>query len=91
VDIIPDVLAPTWWNGRARDESITKILDRVYLSEDLINGADRFRSWVAYPYLSDHAPVILQLENNLYPTSYPFKLNSMWLKEEDFTSIVKEV
>jgi hypothetical protein len=33
----------------------------------------------------------LQLENNLYPTTYPFKLNSMWLKEEDFTSIVKEV
>jgi hypothetical protein len=46
---------------------------------------------VAYPYLSDHAPVILQLENNLYPTTYPFKLNSMWLKEEYFTSIVKEV
>jgi hypothetical protein len=44
VDIIPDVLAPTWRNGRARDESIKKILDRVYLSEDLINRADRFRS-----------------------------------------------
>jgi hypothetical protein len=61
------------------------------MSEDLINDAGRFRSWVAYPYLSDHAHVLLQLENNLHPTTYPFKLNSMWLKEEEFSTIVKEV
>jgi endonuclease/exonuclease/phosphatase family metal-dependent hydrolase len=58
VDVIPDVLVPTWQNGRSGDESILKRLDQVYMSEDLINGAGRFRSWVAYPYLSDHAPVI---------------------------------
>jgi hypothetical protein len=61
------------------------------MSKDLINGAGRFRSWVAYPHLSDHALVFLQFESNLVPTTYPFKLNPMWMKESNFTYIVKEV
>jgi hypothetical protein len=66
-------------------ECISKRLDRAYLSEDLLNNVGSYRSWVAYPYLSDHAPVILQLENNLHSTTYPFKLNLMWLREEEFS------
>jgi hypothetical protein len=72
-------------------ESISKRLDRVFISEDLVNLSGRYRSWVAYPFLSDHAPVLLQIENTSYPTAYPFKLNPTWLKENDFSQIVHEV
>jgi hypothetical protein len=91
VDILPDEVVPTWRNGRSRCEGISKRLDRVYLSEDLLSNAGRHRSWVSYPYLSDHAHVLLQLENNYHTTTYPFKLNPMWLREDDFTLIVQEV
>jgi hypothetical protein len=72
-------------------EGISKRLDRAYLSEDLLNNVGSYRSWVDYPYLSDHAPVISQLENNLHSTTYPFKLNPLWFREEDFSNIVHEV
>jgi hypothetical protein len=43
------------------------------------------------PYISDHAPVLLQFDNNQQKTSYPFKLNSIWLGEGGFSAIVQEV
>jgi hypothetical protein len=46
---------------------------------------------VEYPYFSDHAPILVQFENLQFPTAYPFKLNSTWLVEEEFSTIVKEV
>jgi endonuclease/exonuclease/phosphatase family metal-dependent hydrolase len=91
VDILPTVIVPTWRNGRAGSEAIKKRLDRVLISETLATLDGRIRSWVEYPFLSDHAPVLLQLETTLSPKAYPFKLNSSWLQEEKFNDIVKEV
>jgi hypothetical protein len=61
------------------------------MSEDMITIVGRHRSWVAYPYISDHAPVILQFDNSPNITTYPFKLNPTWLGEEEFNLIVLEV
>jgi hypothetical protein len=91
VDIIPEVITPTWRNGRSGSESISKRLDRVFISEELLNHMGRYRSWVTYPFLSDHAPVILQLDTSTHRSTYPFKLNPTWLKDPYFSQIVYEV
>jgi hypothetical protein len=51
----------------------------------------RFCSWVEHPFISDHAPVLLQLETSLVCKAHPFKLNSTWLGEDLFSAIVKEL
>jgi hypothetical protein len=61
------------------------------LSEDLLVSVGLYRSWVAYPYISDHAPVLLQLEITPLFKAFPFKFNSQWLREEEFAKIVHSV
>lgn len=75
MDIVPDEIVPTSCNGRSGSENITKHLDWVFMSEDLATGDGKIRSWVAYPYLSDHAPILLQFDSPPFPITYPFKLN----------------
>jgi hypothetical protein len=65
----------TWRNGRSGMEAITKRLDRIYLLEDLILLVGRYRTWVAYQYISYHALVLLHLDGILRKVAYPFKLN----------------
>jgi endonuclease/exonuclease/phosphatase family metal-dependent hydrolase len=91
VDILPTVTVPTWRNGRAGLESISKRLDRVFISEDLLQHSGRYRSWVAYPFLSDHAPVFLQLDTSIHRSTYPFKFNPAWLQDPYFSRLVTEV
>jgi hypothetical protein len=84
-------VVPTWRNGRTGVEEITKRLDIIYVSEDLISSSVRYRSWVEYPYISDHAPVLLQLGNSMSTVAHPFKLNPAWLREDSFSTLVQEV
>jgi hypothetical protein len=91
VDIVLDVMVPTWRNGRGGSAGISKRLDRVFVAEDLIGGVSRCKSWVDFPYLSDHAPVFLRLDRYLLPTTYPFKFNASWLSEEEVAALVSEV
>jgi hypothetical protein len=82
IDIQPEKVVPTWRNGRTGVDSIAKRLDRFLISEELLTSVGLYRSWVEYPYVSDHAPVILQLEITPLFKAYPFKLNSQWLLEK---------
>jgi hypothetical protein len=91
VDLAPDILIPTWRNGRSGDVGIEKRLDRTLVSESLLQEVGCYRSWVELPFISDHAVVITQLDFNEVRIAYPFKLNSMWLVETDFTGILNEV
>jgi hypothetical protein len=50
-----------------------------------------YRSWVEYPYVSDHASMLLQLEITPLFKAYPFKFNSQWLCEKDYNNILHEV
>jgi hypothetical protein len=65
VDIVPNEVVPTWRNGRSGRDEITKILDRVIMSEDMVTSVGRHRSWVDYPYISDHAPIFYRLTTYL--------------------------
>jgi len=88
VDILQADVVPTWRNGRIGADEISKILDIVYVLEDLISSTVRYRSWVDYPFVSNHAHVLLPLGFNSTIVAHPFKLNPAWLQEDTFVSLV---
>jgi hypothetical protein len=79
IDIMPVEVTPTWRNGRFGVEEIVKRLDRILVSEDLFTTFDRFRTWVEFPYISDHALILLQLGKGFPTVAHPFKFNHNWL------------
>jgi endonuclease/exonuclease/phosphatase family metal-dependent hydrolase len=91
IDIQPTKLVPTWRNGRFGIEAIAKRLDRCLVSEDLLSSVGIYRSWVEYPFISDHAPVLVQLEIPPFYKAYPFKLNSHWLHEKEYMALVHKI
>jgi len=91
VDVRPVELIPTWCNGISGVVEIQKKLDRIYASEELPMDSACYRSWVELPYISNHAPMIFQLDYGIKMVAYPFKLNYVLLKYESFAEIVQEV
>jgi len=57
-------------------------------AKDLINDTGLYSSWVEFPYISDHAPVLLQLDLPPSYKIYPFKFNVQWLTDKGFMDIV---
>jgi hypothetical protein len=53
---------PTWRNGRAEADFIAKRLDRSFFSEDITDTVGIYRAWVEYPFIYDHALILLQLD-----------------------------
>jgi hypothetical protein len=51
----------------------------------------RYRSWVELPFISDHAPVIFQMDYGLKRIAYPYKFNPAHVRDESFRDIVKSV
>jgi hypothetical protein len=88
VDIRPDRMVPTWRNGRQGSQAIAKRLDRCLISESLIISKDYYRSWVEYPFISDHVPIVFQMDIVPVNKIYPFKFNPSWLLDVDFKSLV---
>lgn len=60
------------------------------MSGDLLLNIRLYRLWVAFPFVSDHAPNLFQLENMTLPKAYPFKFNSQWLLDKYFNSLVHQ-
>jgi hypothetical protein len=89
IDVVPGKIVPTWRNGRSGVDRISKRLDRFLISEDFLSGVDIYRSWVEYPFISDHAPILLQLEMPPKFKAYPFKLNPQWLLDQEFELMVQ--
>jgi len=91
VDVKPSKVVPTWKNGRRDREAITRRLDRVLVSEDLLSLVGLYRIWVELSFISDHAPIIFQL--NLPPCykASPFKLNAQWMEDPTFVELVHVV
>ena len=59
------------------------------VSEDLLNEVDIYRSWVEFPFISDHAPILLQLELPPSYKIYPYKFNAQWIIEEFVDIVIK--
>jgi hypothetical protein len=84
-------VVPTWRNGHRGREVITRRLDRVLVSEDLLSSTGLYMSWVELPFISDHAPIVFQM--NLPPCykASPFKLNAQWMEDPTFVDLVHTV
>jgi hypothetical protein len=61
------------------------------VAESVITSSSRICAWVEYPYISDHAPICLQLGEERSEAAYPFKLNPAWLQEVSFDTMVRDV
>jgi hypothetical protein len=90
-DISPDKLVLTWRNDRTGMEAIARRLDRFLVVGDLISDIGLYRSWVEYPFISDHALIFLQLEVSPIYKHFPFKFNLHWLQEKYFVDLVKKI
>ena len=75
MDVASAELVLTWRNDRLGDSSIAKRLDRFYVAADMIGPTMRYVSWVDSTYISDHAPIFLQLDIGTPKTMHPFKFN----------------
>jgi exonuclease III len=92
VDVLPSEIVPTWRNDRAGIDSISKRLDRFLIAEELLATLLRgLGLGFNIPFLSDHAPVFLELGLGFPKVAHPFKLNSVWIIEESFELLVKDV
>jgi exonuclease III len=89
IDLVPEKVLPTWKNGRTGVDQIAKRLDRFLILEEFLSGVGIYRSWVEYPYISDHAPILLQVELLLIFKAYPFKLNPQWIMDQEFVLMVQ--
>jgi len=47
-------------------------------------------SKVEFPFVSDHAPILLNLLPPALHRSTPFKFNHLWMQSEDYVSLVRE-
>jgi len=89
LDIKLDKIVPTWKNGHVGLDAIEKCLDIFLISKELLLEVKLHRTWVEYPFVYDHAPILLRLEDtNLY-IPYPFKFHAQWLEEKEFNDLVK--
>jgi hypothetical protein len=90
VDVKPPKVVPTWHNDKLGSESSQNRLDRVFVSTTLLNISTCFLLWVDLPFISNHAPVFLQLDFGIIPIAFPFKFNSDLLKDEHLNNLVKD-
>ena len=90
VYLAPPCAGPTWKNGRAGSDGISKMLDRFLFSADLVNSLHRHRVWSSIADVSDHYPICLEWNVSFPAPSYPFKFERAWLLEEGFTNLVRD-
>jgi hypothetical protein len=91
IDVKPHSLVPTWRNGRTGQEAIARRLDRFLVAEAFLSTSIFPLSWVEFPFVSDHAPILLQLLPPALHRSTPFKFNYHWLLSEDYSDLVHRV
>jgi hypothetical protein len=47
------------------------------------------QSWVSSSGLSDHLPIIFQMDSSLAKPPAPFNFNPIWLRDKDFKELIK--
>ena len=89
MDILPNVNLPTWNNRRVGSENVSKRLDRLLISVDLLEHDLCFHQWVGCGGESDHQPVFLQILGHDKILHSPFKFNPHWPEHEDLVLLLK--
>ena len=89
LDVLLSKLGPTWKNGWVGFEGVSKRLDRFFVYEDFAGILTMYRSWDIISSISNHFLICLQLDGENSGIHFPFKLNHMWIKDEDFSLLVR--
>lgn len=76
VDLKPTKLVPTWHNGRVGLSVVARSLDRCLVSKVSLYTLSLSRTWVEYPFISDHALLFLFKRRNP-PFTERFLLSSI--------------
>ena len=72
VEIVPNVLCPTWSNGRCGVVGLDKIHDRFLLYKDLCENFGKYKTWSLSLGFCDHKVVLLQIDFDKSLVKYPF-------------------
>jgi endonuclease/exonuclease/phosphatase family metal-dependent hydrolase len=91
VDVELVKILPTWRNGRKGQDYIAKRLDRFLIYENIVSSGIKYRSWTCNDKISDHIPVMLQLEFESDIVRYPFKFNVVWLEDQDLSFLLETI
>jgi hypothetical protein len=91
IDVLSTRLVPTWRNGRSRPDAIARQLDRFLVADGFLSSSGFPTSWVEFPFVSDHAPILLQLRLPALHLSPPFKFNHHWLSSDAYSDLVHSV
>lgn len=73
VDLIPSKIGPTWRNGRASFDGVSKRLDRFLTYFTLVPSLGCYKSWIQPSEISYHYSVCLEWNFSLKCHLYPFK------------------
>jgi hypothetical protein len=84
IDMKPAELLPTWRNGRLGPAGIAKRLDRFLNCRGATLAFLQQTRMGKSPFLSDHAPICLQIGEGRFGAGQPFKFNPQWLKRDFF-------
>ena len=90
VDIVPNVMVPTWSTGQCDGAGLPKQLDKFLLDENLCDDFGKYRSWSYSMGISNHKAIILLIDFDKKIVKFPFKFNSIWLEETYFCEFVKK-
>eukprot|EP00253_Pinus_taeda_P016641 PITA_16641 len=81
---------PKWHNRGTSEAALGRILDRYLIQEDLLHALAIYRQWVGLWGISDHSPIFLEVAGPSRKPRAPFKFNSSWLKDPNYTKTVTD-
>ncbi|XP_019151080.1 PREDICTED: uncharacterized protein LOC109147876 [Ipomoea nil] len=79
----------TWWNGIEGSQAIWKRLDRALVSEKWEGSLKTYVQHLS-KVTSDHAPLVMDLETQVFSSRRPFTFINAWTEHEQFLTIVQQ-
>ena len=70
---------------------VVKRLDRFLMVDCLCESIGRYHSWDCATGFLDHKVVVLEIALDIDLAHYPFKFNLVWLVDDGFCDLVKDI
>jgi hypothetical protein len=88
IELEPQKLTQTLRSGRKGNELVAKRLEIFLISKGMIDYQWKFKSLVVLGGISDHIPIVLEIDKKNPHSPSPTKFNHDRLLEEDFKRII---
>jgi len=88
VYVEPIKIVPTWRNHRRGREGIPNRLDRFLLEDSFLNDMIKIKSWVSSRGVSNHLPILLNLDREEWKPPSLMKFNHACLLEDNFRDLI---